>query len=281
MTGLRLKNESDEALQSVEIQDREREFHDTWAAGIDPADVRVHESFSAVTSPEPQWILAQFGSLKGKKVLELGAGAGEASVFFALQGADVTATDLSPGMLEVVRRVAALHGVEVKTAVASADDLSQFRTESFDIVYAANLLHHVDIEKTLDAVKTVLKPGGVAGFWDPVAHNPVINVYRKMAMEVRTEDENPIRRSQMRYFTDRFSDVRKEFFWLTTLLIFLKFYLVDRVHPNEDRYWKRILREEQALRPIYRPLAWLDRLLLRMVPLLGWWSWNIAVVVRK
>ncbi|MCZ6774478.1 MAG: class I SAM-dependent methyltransferase [Proteobacteria bacterium] len=263
------------------MYDREREFHDHWAADIDPADVKVHESFSATTSPEPQWIVSQFGSLRGRRVLELGAGAGEASVYFALQGAEVTATDLSSGMLEVVKKVASIHGVTVDTAICSADDLSQFGEGSFDIVYAANLLHHVDIEKTLGEVKRVLKPGGTAGFWDPVAHNPVINVYRRMASQVRTEDEHPIRRQQMKLFTDRFAEVRKEFFWLTALLIFLKFYLIDQIHPNEDRYWKRVLREEKALRPVYSPLAALDRVLLRAIPILGWWSWNIAVVVRK
>ncbi len=85
----------------------------------------------------------------------------------------------------------------------------------------------------------------------------------------------------MKLFTDRFAEVRKEFFWLTALLIFLKFYLIDQIHPNEDRYWKRVLREEKAVRPFYSPLAALDRVLLRAIPILGWWSWNIAIVVRK
>lgn len=268
-------------VDTHQIADRERAFHDEWAEAIDPAAVKVRESFTGSTSPEGAWIAAQLGDLKGKRVLELGSGAGEGAVYFALQGAEVVATDLSPGMLEVVRRVAERHGVSVQTRVASADDLSQFEEGSFDIIYAANLLHHVEIAPCLDEVRRVLKPGGVAAFWDPVAHNPAINVYRRMAMGVRTPDEHPIRRRDMALFTDRFREVRRRFFWLSALLVFVKFYLIDRIQPSEDRYWKLIIDREPELRWWIRPLLAFDRALLSIVPILGWWCWNIAIIVRK
>jgi ubiquinone/menaquinone biosynthesis C-methylase UbiE len=266
---------------SPTILEKERDFHDDWAHAIDFRDVKVRETFSACTSPEPTWLARQLGDLNGKRILELGCGAGEGAVYFALAGADVTATDLSPGMLAVVEKVASHHGVAVKTMVSSAEDLSSFASGSFDIVYGANTLHHVDIERCLDEVKRVLKPGGLGAFWDPVAHNPVINIYRRMASKVRTVDEHPIRRSELRYFSRRFTIVAKRFFWLTASLIFAKFYLIDRLHPNEDRYWKRIITREPELRKWYLPLAAVDRFLLALVPILGWWCWNMAIVVRK
>ncbi|WIM05123.1 MAG: class I SAM-dependent methyltransferase [Candidatus Nitricoxidivorans perseverans] len=264
-----------------DVTRRELCFHDDWAQSIDPSSVAVEETFSACTSPEPQWLFAQMGDIRGKRLLELGSGAGEGAVFFAKRGAQVTATDLSHGMLEVVRKVAALHGTQVDTQVCSAEDLSAFRDGSFDVVYAANLLHHVDIRRCLDEVKRVLKPGGVAAFWDPMAHNPAINVYRRMAAPLRTADEHPLRRKELRWFRQRFPEVRTRFFWLTTLLVFLKFYLVDRVHPSADRYWKRILTHERSLRWLYRPLQALDTLLLAIAPPLGWYCWNICIFVRK
>lgn len=261
--------------------DRERQFHDEWASDIDYREVKVLETFTGSTSPEARWIVRELGDLSGKRVLELGSGAGEGAVFFALKGAKVTATDLSPAMLEVVKQVAAYHKVEVDTQISSAEDLSSFADQSFDVVYAANLLHHVDIAACLDEVNRVLKPGGMAAFWDPVAHNPVINVYRAMAADVRTEDEHPIRRRDLKLFTERFSAVKNKFFWLTTLAIFLKFYLIDRINPNEDRYWKRILNKERELRKFYLPLEMLDRVILTVLPIFKWWCWNIAVMVRK
>jgi SAM-dependent methyltransferase len=265
----------------VDTNLRERQFHDQWAATIDPSEVPVIETFSVSTSPEARWLLTSMGDLTGKRVLEIGSGAGEGAIYFALQGANVVATDLSPGMLDLVGRVAAVHSVTVERRLCSAEDLSLLPDASFDLVYAANTLHHVNIARCLDEVKRVLKDGGKACFWDPVAHNPVINVYRHMATEVRTADEHPIRRRDMKLFHDRFQKVDKRFFWLATLLIFAKFYLLDRVHPNQDRYWKRILIRERELRPLYLPLEKLDRALLRFFPFLGWWCWNVAIVVQK
>ena len=219
--------------------------------------------------------------IKGKRILELGSGAGEGAVFMAKQGANVTATDLSSGMLEVVKKVATLHDVSVETKVASAEDLSGFDDEMFDIVYAANLLHHVNIAKCLDEVRRVLKPNGRGAFWDPVAHNPVINVYRNMAEDVRTPDEHPIRNKDMRLFKERFIETKRNFFWLTSLLVFIRFWLIDRIHPSSDRYWKLIISREKELRPMVSKLMAIDRFLVKVLPILGWWCWNIAIVVRK
>lgn len=264
-----------------DVLHRERKFHDEWAHSIDPARVMVFESFAGSTSPEGAWISERLGELDGLRLLELGSGAGEGAVFFARRGATVTATDLSPQMLGVVEKVAALHGVSVSTVVASAEDLSAFPDESFDIVYAANLLHHVDIARCLDEVRRVLRPGGRAAFWDPVAHNPIINVYRRMAAALRTPDEHPIRREDLDLFHTRFDGLETRFFWLTSLVVFLKFFLIDRVHPSSERYWKRILTEETDLRPWLAPLMALDRKLLRVLPFLRWWCWNVAIIVTR
>ena len=86
---------------------REEAFHDEWAAEMDVAELLVRESFEADTALENKYVLEVLGPLLGKRVLELGSGAGEGAVYFALQGADVVATDISQGMLDVAQRLAA------------------------------------------------------------------------------------------------------------------------------------------------------------------------------
>jgi len=143
-----------------EVLNREKVFHDAWAESVDPRSVNVEALSEACTMPETRYILSEIeklGGLKGKKVLEIGCGCGEASVYFAKQGAIVTATDISDGMVRLTQRVAECHQVELTGIVCSADALP-FPAESFDIVYAANVLHHVDMGKALDEVKRVLKP---------------------------------------------------------------------------------------------------------------------------
>jgi hypothetical protein len=69
-------------------------------------------------------------------------------------------------------------------------------------------------------------------------------------------------------------------FWMTTLALFAKYFLIDRVHPNQDRYWKRILTESRRSLWWWRPLLALDSLLTR-VPGARWWSWNVVLWGRK
>lgn len=266
---------------TLDINSRERLFHDAWAATVDPRRVRVLETFTAATSPEPRWLASRLGDLSDKSVLDLGTGKGAAAVFFALEGARVTACDLSPGMLDVVGRVAAHHGVKVARHICSAEDLSSLADNSFDAVYAANLLHHVDVARCLDEVKRVLKPGGLGAFYDPLAYNPVINIYRRMANKVRTIDEHPLRRRDIDLFAQRFSALELQFFWLTTQAVFLKFYLFDRVHPNAERYWERVLVREHELRRTYAVLEKADRAILRIFPFMRWMCWTVAIVARK
>lgn len=261
-------------------QEKEEQFHDAWADSIDIHGVMVDEFFEACTSPENRIILERLGNLGGKNILELGCGAGEASVYFAKKGAQVTATDLSSGMLRVVEQVAKLHGVEVATKQAVSDQLD-FPDGIFDVVYAANLLHHVDIAPTLAEVERVLKPGGVFAAWDPLAHNPLINVYRRMASGVRTEDEHPLRMSDMNLFRQRFAEFQFDATWLATLWIFLRFFLIEHVNPNRERYWKKILVEHKRLEREYLFLERIDHVVLKLMPFLKRYCWNVVIIARK
>ena len=259
---------------------RERQFHDAWAAAIDVDGIRVADYFEACTAPENRFILRQMGDIRGKLLLDLGCGAGENSVYFAKKGARCVATDYSPGMVEVALQLAAANGVEIEGRTANAMAL-EFPDNTFDLVYASNLLHHIpDPKIALKEMHRVLKPGGKACFWDPLKHNPVINVYRRMATEVRTEDETPLDINIVNYLQSLFSETEYDTFWIATLWIFLRFYLIEKVNPNKERYWKKIILEQERLKPEYQRLEKLDRI-LKKIPLMKRFAWNIAVVATK
>lgn len=255
-------------------------FHDEWASGIDLNKVLVDESFELPTAPECQTIMKWLGNIEGKRILDLGSGAGEAAIYFAKKGADVTATDLSGKMLEVVKQMAIRHETSLQTAKCSATDLP-FEDEAFDIVYGANVLHHVDTEICVAEALRVLKPGGEFVAWDPLKHNPVINIYRHMANEVRTDDEEPLNINITKQLAQHFSVVRYECFWLSTLLVFIKFFIVDRIHPNKERYWKKIIYDYESFKVMYNFLHALDRKLLKIFPILNRYCWNIAIYCKK
>lgn len=259
----------------------ERDFHDAWAESEDIDSIDVRGSNEVCTAPEMRYITARLGDLRGKRLLDVGCGLGEASVYFAMQGADVTSSDLSQGMLDAASRLAQRNGVTVRQHLASAEDMRLPADARFDVIYAGNLLHHVDIDATLRRIRPHLADDGVLVTWDPLAYNPAINVYRGMATDVRTPDEHPLTWGDIRSFRRHFGQVETRYFWFTTLIIFVIMALAQRRDPNKERFWKVILKEGPKWAWLYRPLEALDRALLFLVPPLRLLCWNVVIVARK
>ncbi|NEQ35093.1 MAG: class I SAM-dependent methyltransferase [Okeania sp. SIO3I5] len=263
-----------------EILAKERKFHDIWASTIDIEGIRVVDYFESCTAPENRFILKQMGDLTDKYLLDLGCGAGENSVYFAKKGARCLATDYSPGMVDVAVNLAEKNGVKVEGKVMDAMAL-EFPDNTFDFVYASNLLHHLpNPTLAIREMHRVLKPGGKACFWEPLKHNPVINVYRRIATKVRTEDETPLDINIIDFVKSLYSETAYDTFWLATLWIFINFYLIEKIDPNQERYWKKIIIENQRLEPIYSRLEKLD-VVLKKLPLMKRFAWNLAVVATK
>ena len=258
----------------------ERDFHAAWAAGEDVGKIDVRAANEACTAPEMRYITQRLGDINGKRLLDVGCGLGEASVYFATLGADVTSADLSQGMLDATARLAQANGVNVKQHLASAEELRLPPETQFDIIYAGNLLHHVDIEQTLVRIKPHLAPAGMFVTWDPLAYNPAINVYRSIATDVRTPDEHPLKWGDIKLFRKHFETVETRYFWLTTLIIFVIMALAQRRNPNKERFWKVVVQEGEKWRWLYRPLETLDRLLLKIIPPLRLLCWNVVVVCK-
>jgi 2-polyprenyl-3-methyl-5-hydroxy-6-metoxy-1,4-benzoquinol methylase len=262
------------------LHEKESAFHDQWAKSLRPEDVPVVEAFTAPAAMENRHILRQMGDLKGKRILDIGAGLGESSVYFAMQGAIVTYNDLSPEMARFAERLAAIHNVQISTLILPAESAGEMG-ENFDFVYIANTLHHVQRrDRVFAGIRQALRPGGWFFSWDPLAYNPIINIYRKMATEVRTPDERPLTTADLAAARHHFTSVGHREFWIASLSLFLKYYLVDRVHPNAQRYWKRILHETPGRLWWWWPMRAADEVLTRL-PAIRWLAWNTVIWGRK
>lgn len=259
----------------------EETLFDHWALEVDPAKIDVRQMNESVTAPEMRCITKILGDINGKSLLDIGCGLGEASVYFATKGAQVTAVDLSREMLVKVEELAACNGVSVETHQAMVEHLHFPPDRKFDIVYAGNVFHHVDIHAALSEIDNHLLPGGTLVCWEPVAYNPVINIYRKIANQVRSDDERPVTLADIKKFRDYFGNVSVEWFWLTSLVIFVVMFLVQRRDPNVERYWKAIVVEEDRWAWLYKPLEKVDRFLLKVFPALGMLCWNVVILSKK
>lgn len=259
----------------------EEKFHDNWANSTTVETIDVRQMNEALTAPEMRAIRQALGDLKGKRLLDVGCGLGEASVYFAIEGADVYATDLSNGMLEATARLAKAYSVNVSTHKSSAESLNLGDGILFDVIYVGNLFHHVDIIDTVNRLVKYLAPEGVLISWDPIAYNPIINVYRKIAQDVRTPDEHPLTISDLKFFRSRFDEVHEEYFWLCSLLIFIAMAIVQGRNPNKERFWKKVVEESDDWEWLYTPLARLDKILLKICPFLKIFCWNVVLVCKR
>ena len=258
----------------------EKAFHNQWAKTIRVEDLLVREAFEAPTAIENRYVLEKFGDLRGKKILDLGCGAGESSVYFALCGAQVSACDLAEDFLALGRALAEKFHVTVDFAQAEAS-LLPYREETFDFVYGNGILHHVELDPAVKEVCRVLKRGGKAAFIEPLSYNPVINIYRWMARDVRTEDEKPLTFRQLKDLGKHFSEMDHEEFWFFSLWIFVHFFVVKRWNPSKVRYWKKAIEAAGEYKDRFAGWHKMDRRWLAACPFLRRFCWNTVLVGVK
>jgi ubiquinone/menaquinone biosynthesis C-methylase UbiE len=149
-----------------ERQQRERDYHKTHAGRV--ADRFKSIDYEVVTSPNRRWWNAYWEvwtylrsmPLTGSKVLVVGCGWGSDALRFAKLGAQVSAFDLSPDMLVIAKRFAEADGLAVQFEEMPAEKMT-YDTGVFDIVFCRDILHHVDIPKTMNEISRVTKLGGV------------------------------------------------------------------------------------------------------------------------
>ncbi len=103
--------------------------------------------------------------LKGKRVLEIGPGAGGHSALFARYGALVSSADITWKRAQSTNAKFRLMGemAEGCNALQSDAENPPFPDDSFDLVYSNGVLHHTnDTARAVGEAFRVLKPGGKA-----------------------------------------------------------------------------------------------------------------------
>lgn len=108
--------------------------------------------------------LIPFDQYRGRRVLEVGCGAGTDVVRFARGGARVTGVDAAPSAIALARQNVSQQGLSADLQVADGEALP-FADHSFDLVYAHGVVQYAADDGALVAeCRRVLAPCGEAIF---------------------------------------------------------------------------------------------------------------------
>lgn len=211
-------------------------------------------------------LLGALGNIDGLRVFEIGCGPGDFTFQLASRGARVLASDISAKAVDRARernRDFIPHQVEIERI-----DLSQVSAaeRSFDLVTGIDILHHLDLQTSAMNISKVLKPGGRAVFIEPLAHNPISNIWRRLTPSIRTSNERPLSYAEIEEFGRPFSACSYSEFQLVTLLSSLAFLLTQ---------------SQQAKKRSAKLLAAIEPQVLAWVPMLRRFSGMVMIELTK
>jgi len=138
---------------------------------------KTHAIYSKKSWIKDATIFAQFAVKyfpEHGKLLDLGAGQGQDSRYFAKLGYDVISTDISDLALKLSKDDADKEGLNVKFIELDIADKLPFEDNSFDVVYSHLALHYFTDKKTREVFQEifrVLKPQGtVASLFNTIEY---------------------------------------------------------------------------------------------------------------
>jgi len=125
-----------------------------WAMGDYPAVA------TEVIAPLGPVLVEAAGIVAGDRVLDVGAGSGNASIPAALAGADVVASDLTPDLLETGRQAAGAIGASLRWEVADAEALPYADGEFDAAISCVGVMFAPHHQQAADELVRVVRPGG-------------------------------------------------------------------------------------------------------------------------
>lgn len=196
---------------------REKVFHNDRFQGDDELRKNAKKYYSVNKNITIRFdkIISKY--CHGKKLLEYGCGTGNSSTQWLEKGAILTGIDISEeGINKAKDKILKTHH-GASYFVMDAEKTT-FEDSSFDIVVGSGIIHHLDLLKSYAELRRILNKTGHAVFIEPLDHNPIIKLYRKLTPEMRTIDEHPLKISDIELLRNYFHNIEVEYFSLFTML---------------------------------------------------------------
>ncbi|MEM8827945.1 MAG: class I SAM-dependent methyltransferase [Cyanobacteria bacterium P01_G01_bin.19] len=198
--------------------EREKQFHDERYSD-DRRKQQVGKFYSitdSITKAYKQKILA--ASHKASTI-EYGCGVGSYAFFLAQNQVElVTGIDISSIAIKLAKEKAAEQGLgdKIDFQIMNAENL-EFAESSYDLICGSGILHHLNLDLATNSIVRTLKPKGKAIFIEPLGHNFLINTYRRLTPNIRSQDEHPLLTKDLDAIKANFKQSKIQYFYLTSL----------------------------------------------------------------
>jgi SAM-dependent methyltransferase len=145
-----------------------------WGAGS-------YEPIVEITSEVHERLIDRLVPQPGERFLDVATGTGAVALRAARAGADVTAVDLAPALIETARRNAEREGLSVRFEVGDAEHLP-YADASFDVVASAlGVMFAPDHAAVARQLARVCAPGGRVGLASWTPDSGVAEMFRVMS----------------------------------------------------------------------------------------------------
>jgi ubiquinone/menaquinone biosynthesis C-methylase UbiE len=242
-----------------EINRREKEFHNElhilnkkrFESKFYKAAYSLYEDFFNILKTKVQ----------SKDVLDYGCGIGNfAEKVSNFKPKKLVAIDVSEEAIKKAKSETKSGENKIDYRVENCEN-SNLSSGAFDIIYGSGILHHLNLNKSLKELSRMLKKGGIMLFIEPMATNPIINIYRKLTPKARSADEHPLIFQDIRLIESMFTNVEIKYYGFLTL-IFFPFYK----SPENSK--------------LFRFISGIDRIILK-TKYLRFLAWSVLVKAEK
>ena len=205
-----------------DINNRERKFHNQLHTSGEEDRTHQNKYYKALFSLREDFLKDLELETNSKDVLDYGCGIGNfAKKVKKFNPNKIVAVDISEEAIKKAKNNLNKDN-NIDFRVENCENLN-LDSDSFDIVYGGGILHHLNLDKSLVELKRILRKDGKIIFVEPLATNPLINLYRKFTPKARSIDEHPFKFSDLRLIKKIFKSVEIKYYGFFTLLFF-KFY---------------------------------------------------------
>lgn len=206
-------------------KDVEKFYDRCWLSSNKTNDYQVIEK---VRRSSHLYAYKLLNNIKDKKLLEIGAGSGKETLYFAKKGAIVYPIDISSRSINIINKLVKKYNFKGNIIPKKMDVESiEFGDNTFDLVFINSVLMHVNHEIALKECIRVLKKNGRLIIIEPLKYNPFIMIYR-IFLDYKKLRPNYIKLNEVSYFKKYFKSSRQKEFYLFSIILLIFYNFINK-----------------------------------------------------